>query len=222
MILAAGRGERMRPLTDTTPKPLLPVAGKPLIRYHIENLAAAGVRDIVINVAWQAAMIRSVLGDGAQLGVRIHYSEEGDAALETGGGVFRALPLLGSNPFLVLSADIWTDYRLTACISRLAPHDVAHLVLVPNPQFHPRGDFGLDDARVTDAEPRYTYANIGLYRPEFFAACRPGRFALAPLLFDWICKDRISGELHRGRWCNVGTPAQLAELDRELQHQRPV
>lgn len=217
MILAAGRGERMRPLTDTAPKPLLSAGGKALIEYHIEALKAAGIPEIVINLAWRGTMIRDALGDGARFGVRILYSDEGDAALETGGGVFKALPMLGPHPFLVVSGDVWTDYAVAGCVDRLAPEDVAHFVLVPNPDFHERGDFGLNGARVTDAAgPRFTYANIGVFRPEFFGSCTGGRFALAPLMFEWIRKGRVSGELFRGRWRNVGTPAQLAALDAEL------
>jgi MurNAc alpha-1-phosphate uridylyltransferase len=216
MILAAGRGERMKPLTDTVAKPLLPVAGKPLIQYHIEALASAGIADIVINLAWQGAMIREALGDGSQFGVRIAYSDEGDAALETGGGVLNALPLLGDSPFLVVSGDIWTDYPLAQAISRPAAGDVAHFVVVPNPDFHTRGDFGLRDGRMTDEAERYTYANIGVFTAEFFAGCRPGRFGLAPLMYEWIRKQRVSGELYQGRWYNIGTPAQLAQLDHSL------
>lgn len=216
MILAAGRGERMRPLTDSTAKPLLPVGGKPLIQHHIEALAAAGIRDIVINLAWQGAMLRAALGDGSQFGVHIAYSDEGDAALETGGGVFKALPLLGEAPFLVLSGDIWTDYPLVRAASLLAAGDVAHFVVVPNPDFHSRGDFGLRAGRMTEAGERYTYANVGVFSPEFFASCQPGRFALAPLMYEWIGKQRVSGELYTGRWYNIGTPSQLAELDRSL------
>ncbi|HEY0939274.1 MAG TPA: nucleotidyltransferase family protein [Steroidobacter sp.] len=224
MILAAGRGERMRPLTDHTPKPLLPIAGKPLIQYHIEALAKAGVSDIVINLAWLGARIVAALGNGSQLGVRLHYSDEGDAALETGGGVFKALPLLtggsGAEPFIVVSGDIWTEYPLADSVNKLAPHDVAHFVLVPNPDFHTKGDFGLAGARLVDSGERYTYANIGVFRPEFFAGCQPGRFPLAPLMFDWIRKDRVSGELYRGVWHNVGTPEQLRRLDQEASAQR--
>lgn len=216
MILAAGRGERMRPLTDGTAKPLLAVAGKPLIQHHIEALAAAGIRDIVINLAWQGAMLRAALGDGSRFGVNIAYSDEGDAALETGGGICNALPLLGEAPFLVLSGDIWTDYPLARAALSLGAGDVAHFVVVPNPDFHSRGDFGLRDGRMTDAGERYTYANIGVFSPEFFAGCKPVRFALAPLMYEWMGRQRVSGELYVGRWHNIGTPAQLAELDRSL------
>ncbi|MDY6946145.1 MAG: nucleotidyltransferase family protein [Pseudomonadota bacterium] len=224
MILAAGRGERMRPLTDHTPKPLLPVAGKPLIQYHIEALAAAGVRDIVINLAWLGQQIRAALADGSQFGVRIHYSDEGDAALETGGGVFKALPLLagasGAEPFVVVSGDVFTEYPLAGSMKKLSSGDVAHFVLVPNPDFHTRGDFGLDGTRLVDSGERYTYANIGVFRPEFFAGCQPGKFPLAPLMFDWIRRQRVSGELYRGAWHNVGTPRQLQQVDQEASAQR--
>jgi len=219
MILAAGRGERMRPLTDRTPKPLLTVAGKPMIQYHIEALAAAGMREIVINLAWLGQQLRSSLGDGSQFGVHIHYSDEGDAALETGGGVFKALPLLagasGTDPFVVVSGDVWTEYPLGDVAKKLSAADMAHFVVVPNPDFHARGDFGLADGRLTDSGERYTYANIGVMRPEFFAGCQPGKFPLAPLMFDWIRKNRVSGELFRGVWHNVGTPQQLQQIDRE-------
>jgi len=225
MILAAGRGERMRPLTDHTPKPLLPVAGKPMIQYHIEALAAAGVRDIVINLAWLGAQLRDALGDGAQFGVRIEYSDEGDGALETGGGVFKALPLLGAQPFIVVSGDVWTEYPLgewadERSVKKLSSGDVAHFVLVPNPDFHARGDFGLANGRLVDGGERYTYANIGVFRPEFFAGCQAGRFPLAPLMFEWIRKGQVSGELYRGAWHNVGTPQQLAQIDQEASAQR--
>jgi MurNAc alpha-1-phosphate uridylyltransferase len=213
MILAAGRGERMRPLTDVTPKPLLPVAGKPLIQYHIESLAAAGVREIVINLAWKGAQLRQALGDGSRFGVSIAYSDEGDMALETGGGIFKALPLLGPAPFLVVSGDVWTDYPLLQAAAKLAAADVAHFVVVPNP------DFGLQQGRMTEDGERHTYANIGVFRAEFFDGCRPGRFALAPLMYEWIRKGRVGGELYRGRWYNIGTPAQLEQLDRQLRAQ---
>jgi N-acetyl-alpha-D-muramate 1-phosphate uridylyltransferase len=221
MILAAGRGERMRPLTDTTPKPLLPVAGKPLIEYHIENLLAAGMGEIIINLAWKGAMIREALGDGARFGARILYSDEGETALETGGGIFKALAMLGASPFVVISGDIWTDYDLRECTTRLAAGDMAHFVLAPNPDFREHGDFGLREGRLIDGgDVRYTYANIGVFRPEFFSGCEPGRFPLAPLMYDWIRKGRVSGELYRGRWHNVGTPAQLLQLETSLHASR--
>jgi MurNAc alpha-1-phosphate uridylyltransferase len=216
MILAAGRGERMRPLTDTRPKPLLEVGGKPLIQYHLEALARAGINDVVINLAWQGELLRSALGNGQRFGVRICYSEEPEGALETGGGILAALPLLGPDPFLVISGDIWTDFPLESLARSLASGDVAHFVLVPNPDFHAQGDFGLDGGRLLDRAPRYTYANIGVLGPEFFAQRQPGRFALAPLMFEWIRRGHVSGELYRGRWYNLGTPMQLTQLDTEL------
>lgn len=221
MILAAGRGERMRPLTDSRPKPLLEVGGKPLIQYHLDALALAGIRDIVINLAWQGELIRGALGDGERFGVRIRYSEEPQGALETGGGILAALPLLGPDPFLVISGDIWTEFPLGSCIGRLAGADVAHFVLVPNPDFHAQGDFGLESGRLLDRAPRHTYANIGVLRADFFAGRLPGRFAVAPLMFDWIRQGRVSGELYRGRWHNLGTPTQLTQLDAELRAAGP-
>jgi N-acetyl-alpha-D-muramate 1-phosphate uridylyltransferase len=214
MILAAGRGERMRPLTDVTAKPLLTVAGKPLVQYHIENLARAGFTEIVINLAWKGGMIRAALGDGRRFGVSITYSDEGEAALETGGGVLKALPLLGPGPFILLSGDVYTDYPLARCATLPAPGDVAHFVVVPNPDFHTRGDFALHDGRLRRAGETFTYANVGIVRPEFFQACAPGCFPLAPLMFDWIDQGKVSGELYRGRWFNIGTPEQLAALNR--------
>jgi MurNAc alpha-1-phosphate uridylyltransferase len=217
MILAAGRGERMRPLTDTMPKPLLQVGGKPLIEYHIDALARAGVQDIVINLAWKGSMLRDALGDGARFGIKLHYSDEGDSALETGGGIVRALPLLGEAPFIVVSGDIWCPYPFASLPARLNERDVAHFVLVPNPSFHANGDFGLQTDRVINAaDERYTYANIGIFRPAFFEGCRAERFPLVPIMLRRIDEARVSGELYEGRWRNIGTPAQLAELDREL------
>lgn len=216
MILAAGRGERMRPLTDTVPKPLLQVAGKPLMQYHVEALAGAGITEIVINLAWLGGLIREALGDGSRFGVRIAYSDEGETPLETGGGIFEALPLLGPEPFVVVSGDIWTECPLSHVARSLGSDDVAHFVMVPNPQFHARGDFALADGRLVVDGERVTYANIGVFRPEFFAGCNRGRFPLAPLMRQWIGRGRVSGELYEGRWRNVGTPVQLAELDAEL------
>ncbi|NLG76248.1 MAG: nucleotidyltransferase family protein [Xanthomonadaceae bacterium] len=216
MILAAGRGERMRPLTDTLPKPLLRVGGKPLIQYHIEALAAAGIREIVINLAWKGALLRDALGDGTRFDVALQYADEGSEALETGGGILNALPLLGRDPFVVVSGDVWTRFAFASLDGRLAPSDVAHLVLVPNPSFNPGGDFSLRDGRIGTEGECQTYANIGVFHPSFFEGCESGRFPIAPLMRKWANAGRVSGELYLGPWRNVGTPGQLAELDREL------
>lgn len=215
MILAAGRGERMRPLTDTLPKPLLSVGGKPLIEYHLAAIAAAGIRFVVINLAWQADKLKAALGDGSRYGVEIAYSDESPRALETGGGIYKALPLLGAKPFLVVNGDIWTDWRLlTAQV--LAADDLAHFVLVPNPAQHPQGDFALTGQRVVETGLRHTYSGIGLYRAAFFEDCEPGAFPMLPLMRRAIRAGRISGELYGGRWHDIGTPERLAALDREL------
>jgi N-acetyl-alpha-D-muramate 1-phosphate uridylyltransferase len=215
MVMAAGRGERMRPITDTLPKPLVPVAGKPLIAYHLERLAAAGVREVVINLSWMGERIRSALGDGRDYGLSIAYSEEGPVPLETGGGIFKALPLLGSGPFLVVNGDTWSDIDY----GHFALEDGAHgrIVLVPNPTHHTRGDFGLEGEVVVDREvDRFTYSGVGVYRPEFFAGCSPGRFPMLPLLKRAISSRLLRGELHRGEWCDVGTPERLATLDADV------
>jgi MurNAc alpha-1-phosphate uridylyltransferase len=211
MILAAGRGERLRPLTMQLPKPLLSVRGRPLISWHLAALARAGVREVVINLSWLGEQIRAALGDGAAFGLRIAYSEEGPEPLETGGGIFRALPLLGPGPFLLVNGDVHTDFdpgRL-----RRAPEALAHLVLVPNPPHHPRGDFVLADGRIVEhGEPRLTYAGIGLLHPDLFAGCSDGRFPLLPLLRRAIALGRLHGELYSGAWSDVGTPERLAAL----------
>lgn len=214
MILAAGRGERMRPLTDHTPKPLLRAGAHALIEYHILGLAQAGISQIIINHAHLGDQLEQALGDGRRYGVDIRYSAEGEA-LETGGGIFRALSLLGGGPFVVVNGDVWTDYPF---VQLPEPAGLAHLVLVDNPPHHPAGDFVLlSDGRVSDAAgPRLTFSGIGVYRPELFAACRPGRFPLAPLLRAAMAEGRVSGEHYRGGWVDVGTPERLAELDRRL------
>ncbi len=213
MLLAAGLGTRMRPLTDHTPKPLLPVAGKPLIVWHLERLAAAGFREVVINHAWLGDQIEQRLGDGGAWGVSIHYSPE-PAPLETGGGILRALPLLGEAPFAVINGDIWTDYPL-AELRSLTPAG-AHLVLIDNPDHHPRGDFGLEDGRVTErseARPAFTFAGISVLHPALFAGCRPGAFPLRPLLSAAVAAGTASGEHYAGAWLDVGTPERLRRAD---------
>lgn len=216
MILAAGRGERMRPLTDTTPKPLLKVGGKRLIEYHLENLKRAGINEVVINVAWLGQQIIDTLGDGSRYGLRLQYSNEGEHALETAGGIFHALPLLGSEPFLVVNGDIWTDYAF-ADIPALKPRDMAHLVLVNNPPHHPEGDFSLlQDRLVESAEEKYTFSGIGVYHADFFSGCEEGKFPLAPLIRQFISEEKISGELYQGEWWDIGTPKRLQSLDAHL------
>ncbi len=210
MILAAGRGERLRPLTDVTPKPLLEIGGRCLIEYHLEALAAAGYRDIVINLSWLGDKIRSRLGDGARFGVRLEYSEEPEA-LETAGGIVQALPLLGDR-FVVVNADIFTDYDFTRL--RRADRD-AHLVLITNPQHNPRGDFSLADSTVGNGRAgRYTFSGIAVYRRSFFAGLEPGRRPLAPLLRAAADNGRVSGELYRGAWSDIGTAERLETLNR--------
>ncbi|WP_293367491.1 N-acetylmuramate alpha-1-phosphate uridylyltransferase MurU [Nevskia sp.] len=217
MILAAGRGERMRPITDVTPKPLIPVAGKPLIEWHISALKAAGVSDIVVNLGWLGERLREHLGDGSAFGVSIAYSEEGWPALETGGGIHHALPLLGAAPFLLLNGDVWTDYPLAQLVDRAANfpgNEVAHLILVANPAHNLRGDFGLAGGRLIPAcAESFTFSGLSLLRPELFADCAPGAFPLAPLLRDAAIRGRVSAEFHDGRWSDVGTPERLAAIE---------
>jgi MurNAc alpha-1-phosphate uridylyltransferase len=215
MILAAGRGERMRPLTDAVPKPLLEAGGRSLIEYHLRALAQGGITEIVINHAHLGAQIEARLGDGSRYGVRIAYSPEGGRGLETGGGILHALPQLGTAPFIVVNADIWTYYPF----ARLPPQPagLAHLVLVPNPAHHPAGDFTLVDGRIgNESMMRHTFSGIGVYRPELFAACTPGSFPLAPLLRAAAARGEASGELYAGGWMDIGTPERLAELERRL------
>jgi len=215
MVLAAGRGERMRPITDTLPKPLVPVAGKPLIGYHLERLARAGFKDVVINLSWLGDRISAALGSGREYGLSITYSEEGPEPLETGGGIFKALPLLGPGPFLVVNGDTWSDIEY----GHLSLENGANgrLVLVPNPTHNTRGDFGIEGGYVVDRDvDRFTYSGVGVYRPEFFAGCSPGKFPMLPLLKRAIAARLLRGEVHRGEWCDVGTPQRLAALDAEV------
>ncbi len=228
LILAAGRGERMQPLTMRTPKPLLEVGGKRLIEWHLERLAAAGVREVVINIAHLANQFPRTLGDGSRWGLSIRYSHEGDEPLETGGGLLHALPLLGDGPFLVVNGDIWCDLDYATLPSRI--EGAAHLVLVDNPPQHPQGDFHLDaNARVRGrGYPIHTYSGIGVYRAAILDNWRdfvghlphaewdPPRFPLAPLLFAAAARDQVSGQHHAGAWADVGTPQRLAELDAHL------
>jgi MurNAc alpha-1-phosphate uridylyltransferase len=218
MILAAGRGERMRPLTLTRPKPLLDVGGRALIEHHLHALAAAGYSQAVINLSWLGEQICGSLGDGSRYGIEIRYSEEGPEPLETGGGIFRALPLLGPAPFMVLNGDVWTTYPYAQLRERLKPGDLAHLVLVPNPQHNEQGDFVLRGGRMVEGEAgeRHTFSGIGVYHPALFEGCRDGIFKLAPLLRAAARDGRVSAELFDGDWLDIGTPERLAALDRRL------
>jgi MurNAc alpha-1-phosphate uridylyltransferase len=218
MILAAGRGERMRPLTDHTPKPLLRAGGKALIDYHIDALVAAGIRCLVVNHAHLGEQIEQHLGSGGARGCCIHYSREGEA-LETGGGILKAMPHL-KDPFLVVNADIWSDVDYAAL--GIGRGDLAQLLLVDNPEHHPRGDFRLEGARVypKDSRPALTFSGVGVYRKSLFAGRRPGRFPLAPLLREAMAQARVGGTRHPGAWMDVGTPARLRELDTRLRTNR--
>jgi len=212
MILAAGRGERLRPLTDSTPKPLLAARGRPLIEHHVLALVQAGMRRIVINLAWLGTRISDFLGDGARYGASISYSDEQPHALETGGGIFRALPQLGPSPFAVVNGDVYTDFPFDSL--RLGADRDAHLVLVPNPPAHPRGDFGLQDGlAVGQAALQYTFSGIAVYRSRFFDGCSDGTFPLKPLLLRSMAASRCSAELYTGVWEDVGTPERLRALN---------
>jgi len=219
----------MRPLTDERPKPLLDVGGRSLLEWHLAALARAGIRDVVINHAWLGERIVEALGDGHRHGVRIEYSAESEGALETAGGIIQALPMLGSDPFLVINGDIWTDFDFSR-LPVLDEQALGSLVLVPNPSQHPRGDFSLiardgsgfdilaDPLRLEaeDAPPRYTFSGIAVYRPEFFAGFPPGRRPLLPLLRAAAASGRLRGRLYQGLWFDIGTPERLRELDERL------
>jgi MurNAc alpha-1-phosphate uridylyltransferase len=222
LILAAGRGERMRPLTDTEPKPLLRVGGRPIIEWQVARLAQAGFADIVVNHSHLGAMIEQALGDGVRLGARIRYSHE-PRALETAGGIAQALPLLGEDPFVVVSGDIHTDFDYAGLAARIREisadfeHHAAHLVLVDNPAWHAQGDMALERGRVRREGSRLTYGNIGVFHPRLFGEIAPGtRLKLFPWAYRFVDEGRVSGERHAGAWDNVGTPDQLAALDRRL------
>lgn len=222
MILAAGRGERMRPLTDTIPKPLLKIADKSLIEYHIEGLVKAGINELVINHAWLGQKIEDQLGDGEHYGAKIQYSSE-EQALETAGGIKKALPLLGGEPFIVVNADVYTDYpfaQLKISAGKLCTTNLAHLVLVNNPEHNPTGDFYCQNNRVIDPlscslenEQAYTFSGIACYSPEFFYEMNAGKQALAPMLRRAMSEHQVSGEIYQGVWWDIGTPKKLKELN---------
>ena len=225
LIFAAGKGERMRPLTNTTPKPLLQVGGKALIVWHLEKLAAIGCQTVVINTSWLAECFEPVLGNGRHWGLKLHYSYEGPEPLETGGGMAKALPILGQQPFIAVNGDVFCDIDF-AHLPR-QPVGLAHLVMIDNPSHNPGGDFALNEngLLVSEGETRLTFSGVGVYRPELLLNCRSQwqqhetahpRFKLAPILRRAMADQAISGEHHHGRWTDVGTPERLAELDRAL------
>lgn len=213
MILAAGRGERMRPLTDHTPKPLLQVAGRPMIEYTIETLVTAGFEEIIINLSYLGDQIKQQLGDGQRFNTCIHYSDEGDSPLETAGGIQHALPLLGDQPFAVVNGDIACDFPYETLLDINVK--LAHLVLIPNPPHHPQGDFGLDQGIVNQhSRKRYTFSGIGLYHPDLYAPYPPGKLKLAQVLNAVLDSKRITGELYKGFWLDVGTQERLQALEK--------
>jgi len=225
MILAAGRGERMRPLTDATPKPLLQAGNKRLIEHTITALADANIKNIVINHAWLGEQIEATLGQGERYDVRLTYSAEGEA-LETAGGIIKALPLLGPEPFIVVNGDIYTDYPFEQLLDCNPLPGHAHLVMIPNPAHHSAGDFYLTKGLLSDVEPgnhdngtlieKVTFAGISVYHPSFFNGFKPGKRALAPLLREAMSRACVTGELYHGQWFDIGTPERLAELDKIL------
>ncbi|MEH6504594.1 MAG: nucleotidyltransferase family protein [Cycloclasticus sp.] len=211
MILAAGRGERMRQLTDNCPKPLLKIAGRSIIEQLILTLKKQGFSEFVINIAYLGSQIKQALGSGEQWGVEIEYSDEGDAALETGGGIFKALRLLGDEHFLVVNADVWTDFPYNSLLNKT--ENKIHLVLINNPPHHPDGDFSLKGGLVVSpGDKTFTYSGIGVFHPAIFAQEKPGAFPLAPIIRRCISRAEVSGELHEGEWIDVGTPERLADL----------
>jgi len=229
LVFAAGLGERMRPLTEHTPKPLLHAGGRPLIAWHLEKLAALGVREVVVNTSWLAAQFPEALGDGSRWNLHLHYAYEGPVPLETGGGMLNALPLLGQAPFLVVNGDIWTDFDFS--LLPREPAGEAHLVLVDNPPQHPQGDYRLDAQGVLHhdrAAPCLTYAGIGMYRPSILDGWRavigdapgsertPPRFSVVPLQKHFMAQGRVTGQHHRGQWTDVGTPQRLQALEEAL------
>ena len=218
MILAAGRGERLRPLTDSTPKPLLEAGNKKLIEHHLLALSAAGFHDVVINLGHLGQQIIDELGDGSRYQLTIHYSDERNAILETGGGIFKALPILKSDPFLVINSDIWTDFDLSLLPEKI--DTLAHLVLVKNPDHHSQGDFTLESGKLREMknrQPSWTFSGMGIYSHRFFDQCTEGRFPLAPLLRKHMAEGQVSGETYDGLWFDIGTRERLDELNNLLE-----
>ncbi|HUR42159.1 MAG TPA: nucleotidyltransferase family protein [Verrucomicrobiae bacterium] len=224
MILAAGRGARMRELTDGLPKPMIPVAGRPLIEYHLMNLARAGVKDVVINLGWHGDRIRDAIGEGRRFGLHVKYSDEGWPALEVGGGIHNALPMLGPAPFVVINGDVFSDFPLARLVERaliLPRWARAHLVLVRSPDYYPAGDFTLEGGRVgNEGAVRHTFTGLSVHTPEFFAGCTPGHFPMLPLWRAAVARGEVAGEMHGGQWSDVGTPERLSQLESWLATKR--
>lgn len=217
MILAAGRGERLRPVTDVIPKALVEVRGQSLLERHLVNIQRAGIRNVVINLGWLGAQIQDRVGDGRAFGLDVRYSDEGENVLETGGGIYRALPLLGDQPFLVVNADVFTDMPVPDIALR--DESVGHLVLVDTPDYRHQGDFDLDDGKVKSGQrPALTYSGIALYRPEFFSNCKPGRFSIVPMLQEAAEKGQLQGSYYEGIWADVGTPERLKTINEGKRH----
>lgn len=212
MILAAGRGDRMRPLTDSIPKPLLQIRGKSLIEYRLDSLRAAGIRECIINLSYLGSQIREHLGDGSRWGMLIHYSEEGDRPLESAGGIVHALPLLGDNPFILTNADVWTDFDFNKLPNTVI--DYAYLIMVKNPPHNATGDFYYKDGKLRERGGRkLTYSGIGVYKPDMFRNCTPGRQQLKPLLLQAISQNKVSAEYYKGIWTDIGTLDRLSQIE---------
>jgi MurNAc alpha-1-phosphate uridylyltransferase len=215
MILAAGRGERLRPLTDETPKSLVDVGGQSLLERHLDHVRVSGIRTVVINLGWLGERIVERVGSGRRFGLEVVYSQEGDNILETGGGIYKALPTLGDEPFLVINADIFTDMPVPDVT--LADDHLGHLVMVPSPEYRDGGDFDIEDGLIRNTSAQsLTFSGVAIYRPEFFAGCEPGRFPLAPMLSDAAERGQLSGSLYEGQWADVGTSERLAALRASL------
>jgi MurNAc alpha-1-phosphate uridylyltransferase len=213
MILAAGRGERLRPLTDTVPKSLVEVQGKSLLERHLENVRRSGIEDVVINLGWFGEQIVDRVGAGSRYGLNVSYSNEHDDILETGGGIYKALPLLGDKPFVVVNADVYTDMPIPDV--SLSRRDMGHLVMVPSPPYRDGGDFDVENGRIRNGESQQlTFSGVAVYRPEFFAGCEAGRFSIVPMLREAADDDLLQGSIYAGLWADVGTPERLADIDR--------
>jgi MurNAc alpha-1-phosphate uridylyltransferase len=213
MVLAAGRGERLRPLTDLMPKSLVEVQGQSLLERHLENIRRAGIKDVVINLGWLGEQIVERVATGSRYGLSVSYSDERDAILETGGGIHKALPMLGNKPFLVVNADIYTDMPIPHV--SLSRRDMGHLVMVPSPPYRDGGDFDVEDGRIRNGESQQlTFSGVAVYRPEFFAGCGAGRFSIVPMLREAADDDLLQGSIYAGLWADVGTTERLADIDR--------